>query len=890
MKGDFSRFRFGAAKNYTAVLEQQGRVQLDSDANEQRGIDWHRLTTEAIDVIGATGGPRHDAGFAIALRPDNASLTIGAGRYYLDGLLCEAAQSVDYTQQPWLIGATPGIAVMLADLRAGRTSAVQIWLEAWQRLVTPIDDPCIRDPALGEADTTVRLQTVWRAVAEAVPATSTGDVSTLLQAVTGLSQAVSMVSAAAPSSARQTVGTAADTLASQLRAGTITGARLKSSLASLHANATTVLPAVASAQPDSGTQISASLTAIGNFDTGVGAVDCCAAMRLKPILPQRGTMTASTDDTTDLGPCLPSPQAAYRGLENQLYRIEVHQGGPLNQATFKWSRDNGSVLTRIIHVNGAVLTVDSLGPDVNLGFAPLQWVEISDDSDEFGQTPDQPGQLRQIKIVDFQHNRVTLTSPAPAVDTTNGHAKLRRWDHSDPGATEAGLAMAPGGATGTWHSLENGIRVQFASSNTFQPGDYWLVPARTATGELEWPPCDSDGAEFQPAHNTRIHRAPLACIGWAPNAGGFVPRDCRDFFYPLTELAPPPAQSALHVTDFNWVNDDLMTLDQVQASGLSVTFDQPPAASIDAASFVVVVEAPIIAASSLQDRAFTNVTAARNIWFLLRAGVIIDGNVAPPNGNTIVWTMPVRLTSQLAQLAQALEAYVDQQAFARVRVTLKGHVIPSAGTGTPIYLDGQCFGVAATRADGKTARTALALPSGAAAKASDFESWFYLVPSERVTSVTVAPTAVAWVQVGALGNAPLLRLVDPTGTTGAAVTPTLTFTLAFGVLADTTINLSVSGGTAGIVNLPATVRVPRGRTSPTAAVTITVGNTGVATTEVYTIAVSVPLAGGRMATSTATLSVTGHPGGSTQFPPIFTGPNILRDMIRSQNTPEAPGG
>ena len=37
MKGDFSRIRFNPAKNYTAVLEQQGRVALDSEAIHDAG-------------------------------------------------------------------------------------------------------------------------------------------------------------------------------------------------------------------------------------------------------------------------------------------------------------------------------------------------------------------------------------------------------------------------------------------------------------------------------------------------------------------------------------------------------------------------------------------------------------------------------------------------------------------------------------------------------------------------------------------------------------------------------------------------------------------------------------------------------------------------------------
>ena len=34
MKGDFSRIRFAPSRNYTAVLQQQGRVALDADQNE----------------------------------------------------------------------------------------------------------------------------------------------------------------------------------------------------------------------------------------------------------------------------------------------------------------------------------------------------------------------------------------------------------------------------------------------------------------------------------------------------------------------------------------------------------------------------------------------------------------------------------------------------------------------------------------------------------------------------------------------------------------------------------------------------------------------------------------------------------------------------------------
>ena len=62
MKGDFSRIRFDRQSNYTAVLTQQGRVQLDADANEQRAIDEYLRATGLIDIIGRTGTPVHNLG------------------------------------------------------------------------------------------------------------------------------------------------------------------------------------------------------------------------------------------------------------------------------------------------------------------------------------------------------------------------------------------------------------------------------------------------------------------------------------------------------------------------------------------------------------------------------------------------------------------------------------------------------------------------------------------------------------------------------------------------------------------------------------------------------------------------------------------------------------
>ena len=160
MKGDFSRIRFNPAKQYTAVLQQQGRVALDADANEEAAIEGHLRETINVDVIGQFGGPMDDAGFALMIQGEE--ILIVPGRYYVDGILVENPRPLNYDLQPYLIGPGHTAKQLLTAVADGRT--VQFRLEVWHRLVTELDDTCLQEPALGQADTTARLQTVWRVV------------------------------------------------------------------------------------------------------------------------------------------------------------------------------------------------------------------------------------------------------------------------------------------------------------------------------------------------------------------------------------------------------------------------------------------------------------------------------------------------------------------------------------------------------------------------------------------------------------------------------------------------------------------------------------------------------------------------------------------------------
>jgi hypothetical protein len=716
LRGDFSRLRFTPKENYTSVLQQQGRVQLDADANEQCAINEHIRGAETIDIVGPYGGPEADAGFAITV--GNNSIQIGLGRYYVEGLLCENVASLGYTQQPYLINPPLSDSVLLSDLQKGTYSAIQVFLEVWQRLVTSLDDPCLLEPALGLADTTARMQIVWRVVAEPV----------------------------APAPLPSPILTQAPVAATELAVSELT------------AVAATSVPAASLGAPQAAAEAATS--------SPIAALpDCCVTMyQPPPPLPLHGTMGAQTRGAGSDCSCQPTPAAGFQGMENQLYRVEIHRGGTESTATFKWSRENFSVVVGVTGVSGAKVMVDSLGFDANLGFASGQWVEISDDADLFGLSPNQPGQLYQIQSITPGQLVVTVTSPVSAVNPAL-NARLRRCDQSGASAGPNGIPVST-----SWIDIESGIQVQF-SAGSYTTGDYWLIPARTASGKIDWPPCGGDGLVLQPPHEIDIFRAPLACIHWGTNRQ-FNVEDCRRLFPPLTSVAGGPAP-ALHVTKISWRNDDVVAFDQLLATGLTVSLDQAPTGLIDSSIFSITLEVPVV--SPIETEAVLESLAP----IVLRTSMPLDGQITVQTTN-ITWNLPFRDSTGAIPRIQ-LEALValdlmflqgvSYSSFARARVRLRGRDISAASGSSPIFLDGQAFGVLGKRIDGVTNRTDLTFPSGAAAKASDFESWFFIAPTLTVVSLSVSPATVVLTTPAVTAATPAVTAATPAVT---AATPAVT--------------------------------------------------------------------------------------------------------------------
>lgn len=256
-------------------------------------------------------------------------------------------------------------------------------------------------------------------------------------------------------------------------------------------------------------------------------------------------------------PCTISPDARYRGAENQLYRVEIHTGGTIGSAspTFKWSRENGAVLFPILSGGGTnSLKLENLGRDDRFSLKEHDWVEVVDDESELRDPHAVPGNLLQVDTINRNQMQITLTgTPNPKIGADQSkHPLLRRWDQKADDQSGSSLQLDNGAVSikeGHWLDLEDGIQIQFERrepNNHYRSGDYWLIPARVDSGDVEWPvECHqgkpvrhNDGGPIpmaQPPHGIEHHYAPLAVITVAHNGDLTVdPRndDCRRTFKP----------------------------------------------------------------------------------------------------------------------------------------------------------------------------------------------------------------------------------------------------------------------------------------------------------------------------------------------------------------------
>jgi hypothetical protein len=460
MQADVERFTYNLGNHYLRVFEQQGRVALAADWNEQASILLAYLETLARDVIGPYGTTGDSAGahptddFKIQI-VDNG-LVVESGHYWVDGLVCwnDEGFSVDPEAAP-----PPDPETYPADGHS------LVYLDVWERHVAAAQDESIRDVALGGPDTCSRSKVVWqlrlRPVADPLPIT-------------------------------------ADDVRKKLW---------------------------------------------GEWRPKLEPAD-------------RGELAVKVDDASGPpDPCQAPPGSGYFGAENQLYRVEIQRGsgetdedGNALPATFKWSRDNGSVIYPLMEIDGTTATLRDPPFDCRTELAPGTLVEIVDDHVA---RVGLPGPLARVVAVEDDDDDVIvhLSDGTSETITVERHPLLRRWDHPDVDGGGDLPTRANDGALEVvesddqWLTLEDGIQIRFAvpadpDVRAYRSGDYWTFAARVATGDVAWPRAVGGTPIERPPQGIDHHFAPLAIVGFAAGKLDGTPTDLRLGIPPVATLLP----------------------------------------------------------------------------------------------------------------------------------------------------------------------------------------------------------------------------------------------------------------------------------------------------------------------------------------------------------------
>ena len=596
MPGDFSRNSVNPPKRYSGVLMQQGRVQVDADWNEQLALQHHRTFTETCDLIGTCGTPKDGDGFYIEIVPGGGDLRIGRGRFYVHGLLCEnEPQSVQVTFPAALASSAAGPkyrvrrAPFVRPSRPFPPGLHPQWNNPQGQVNVPslsLDD---RDLAIGDwvelYDSSSRkpLAATILAISQNTAATDPNSITPNYYTLTLNRPVTAFQNARLVWLRRLITFTTQPFLHSQLDAS-LEAAASGPSGETLHLADGVYLVTIEAWQrevdaledphirevalggPDTAERIQttwqvhvvpydAQTTPSGpaHLSPLSGPVDCCSDFpgwdQYKASVRTTGLMNAQAPPPgSNLTPCQLPPSAGYLGLANQLYRVEIFRSGDFNDAaTCVWSRDNAMVETNIVCVDSTgVVYVNDLGKDDLHSFAENDWVEIFDRDDEL---LGNPRFLAQITAPTGSSEvppcaapgagpsfNLTLT-PAPKQFSGKSNLRLRRWDMPATGAVAFDSSGAAVGIPITvgWIPLENNIQVNF-TDGFYATRSYWEIPARTATGDIEWPPFDIPNTNPipQPALGVSHYFCRLATLTVKDGHWSLV--DCRCKFPSLTDI------------------------------------------------------------------------------------------------------------------------------------------------------------------------------------------------------------------------------------------------------------------------------------------------------------------------------------------------------------------
>ncbi|MGW4049494.1 DUF6519 domain-containing protein [Streptomyces sp. NPDC004779] len=258
-------------------------------------------------------------------------------------------------------------------------------------------------------------------------------------------------------------------------------------------------------------------------------------------LPEQGRMAVSFKQPPAAGtPCELAGLTDYTRLENQLYRVQIHE----KDENFLWSRENGSVTAALLGIGtaqlpagvDAELSVDRVGRDEELSIRDGDVVEITSAARQLRR---KPGYLARVVRPDGLRLPVRWLSGGGVTDlkALGSVPIVRRWE-SEP------LPL-----TGK-QELEGGLRVEFRlpAGAVLETGAYWLVPARStrlalglnpAKGGLDASLSKGNSTDFLAPHGPDRHATPLAILQRTTVAGAgrwTLTSDCRRLAPSLTRL------------------------------------------------------------------------------------------------------------------------------------------------------------------------------------------------------------------------------------------------------------------------------------------------------------------------------------------------------------------
>jgi hypothetical protein len=702
MKADLTRSTFRTEKHYSGVRMQQGRVQLDADWNEQVDIDAHLDETTRTDVIGRCGVPVHDAGFAISVLPGSPDVAVSPGRAYVDGILCENEASPVAVLE--VEEAELAVESVVAD---GHELEQGDWVELTATGVEPIQ---CRLAGASAADHRVKLETPLT-VPEQDALKGAAD-PVLRRLVTYLTQAHFAGDPSAAGEAQPEGGLYFYYLDVWQRHRT-----------SLEDD---TIREVALGGPDHATRTQVVWQVKRTrLDEREAPTTCATVPPWDELVPRTtGRLRARAHpQTTSDDLCTVPPGAGYRRGENQLYRIEIRDAGELGKATFSYSRENGSVVVPWLDRDAETLSVTNVGRDAVLGFGPGDWIEATDDRRELG---GEPGTLVKVKTAVDKTLTVDPATATGSLDIADFplHRKVRRWD--DPAG--ARVVETPAGNDG-YLVLEDGVEVRF-EEGFYRALDYWLVPARTALGDVEWPVDSAGGSLALPPEGVDHHYCALALLRF-DEAWNAVD-DCRRLFPPLTELPsrgtaePDPGVHVVKITTADEKddlhNDTFIGIRQL-ADGIAIHCD----ADIEPGTLAGMTGAGLPEAKPTclvtLDLPFPASPADRQLWGDTAVGTVpltLNG-IAVANGPTIVWKPDDRVRAWLlGRFGSVVKGLAISELLVHLR--LRGRFVYELGQPL-VNVDGEAFGFAFVE---PTATLAALFLSGDGRRGGDLELWFRL--------------------------------------------------------------------------------------------------------------------------------------------------------------------